>query len=109
MALYAWGWGLVVQHRTDDISIGIPADEPLLIHPEIEIDLRADVGRSGGVKVGQGGWLPLWVIKSVLMSLLEFGLEWGAREMGVEYEETGDGGRGCWGYVTRGRGGGGIG
>ncbi|KAL8789115.1 MAG: hypothetical protein Q9195_006981 [Heterodermia aff. obscurata] len=98
MALYAWSFELIIQHHTDDISINLPPYEPLLIHPEIEIDIRADPTRVDGL--GQGGWLPLWVIKNVLMSLLKFGLDWEPRETRIEYREV-EGGKGCWGYVTR--------
>lgn len=91
MAIYSWGWDLIAEYDTDNILLHIR--EPILIHEDqIKLDMKPDSETPG--------WLPLWALRSIVMSIFDFGLKFGMRELSVMYEDEGK--KKIWGYVTRG-------
>ena len=92
IAIYRWGWDLIAEYDTDNILLHIR--EPILIHEDqIRLDMKPDSETPE--------WLPLWALRSIVMSIFDFGLRFGMRELSVMYEDEGK--RKIWGYVTRGR------
>ena len=90
-AIYSWGWGLIVKYDTDNILLHIRA--PIFIHEDrVKLDMKPDS------KTPE--WLPLWALRSIVMSIFDFGLRFGMRELSVMYENEEK--MKIWGYVTRG-------
>ncbi|KAG7001339.1 hypothetical protein G7Y79_00032g066920 [Physcia stellaris] len=86
IAIYRWGWDLIAEYDTDNILLHIR--EPILIHEDqIRLDMKPDSETPE--------WLPLWALRSIVMSIFDFGLRFGMRELSVMYEDEGK--RKIWG------------
>lgn len=92
MGVYTWGWDLISEYDTDNILLHIRS--PILVYEDrIKLDMKPDPKSPD--------WLPLWALRSVVMSVFDFGLVFGMREVNIKYEDEGE--RKIWGYITKGR------
>lgn len=71
-SIYQWAWDLILRTQHEDWNVELEA--PLLTLEDVTVNLE-----------GQLGWLPLWVVRSVVGSLFDFWVRGGERECEFVY------------------------